>query len=104
MTFFNPPPWMSKGYCVNASPEIFEEDAHVETAKAYCSRCVVRVTCLDWALSGDESGVWGGTTEAERRALKRGGNRVSCPSCGNSTLFDDGQSKICVPCGVSWLI
>ena len=28
--------------------------------------------CLDWALSsGQDSGVWGGLSEDERRALKR---------------------------------
>jgi WhiB family transcriptional regulator, redox-sensing transcriptional regulator len=104
VSFFNPPPWMIDGYCNGANPEIFEEDALVETAKAYCSRCVVRVTCLDWALTNGETGVWGGTTESERRALLRGGKRASCPSCGGTQLFDDGRSKICIPCGMSWLI
>ena len=103
MTFFNPPSWMMMGYCLGANPEIFEEEDQVETAKAYCNRCVVKLTCLSWAMDNTESGVWGGTTDAERRALKRGG-RQSCPMCGGQQLFDDGVSKICIPCGTSWLI
>ncbi|TLQ42328.1 WhiB family transcriptional regulator [Streptomyces marianii] len=35
-------------------------------------RCPVIEQCLQWALeSGQESGVWGGLSEDERRALKR---------------------------------
>ena len=98
------PEWMKKGYCRGANPEIFEEDDLAETAKAYCSRCIVRVTCLDYALTRNEWGVWGGTTDADRRALKRGGKRLTCPMCGGTELFSDGHGKICVPCGMSWLL
>ncbi len=35
-------------------------------------RCPVRTSCLEWALaSGQEAGVWGGTSEDERHALRR---------------------------------
>lgn len=95
---------MRQGFCRGANPEIFEEDDHVETAKEYCNRCIVKITCLEWALSRHESGVWGGTTEAERRALRRGGKRATCPMCGGTQLFDDGRGKICIPCGTSWLM
>jgi WhiB family redox-sensing transcriptional regulator len=44
----------------------------IEQAKAVCRRCPVVQSCLDWALrSGQDSGVWGGLSEDERRALKR---------------------------------
>jgi WhiB family transcriptional regulator, redox-sensing transcriptional regulator len=34
-------------------------------------------SCLQWALeSGQDSGVWGGLSEDERRALKRRGTHV----------------------------
>ncbi|MDX3568718.1 WhiB family transcriptional regulator [Streptomyces sp. ID05-47C] len=43
-----------------------------EQAKAVCRRCPVRARCLEWALETDQSlGVWGGTSETERCALKR---------------------------------
>lgn len=41
-------------------------------AKQVCARWAVRAGRLDWALaSGQEVGVWGGTSEDERRALRR---------------------------------
>lgn len=44
----------------------------IEEAKAVCRRCAVREECLDWAImSGQEHGVWGGTSEDERRRIKR---------------------------------
>lgn len=45
---------------------------HAEAAKAVCRQCPVRDECLAFALgSNQEAGVWGGTTEAERRTLRR---------------------------------
>ena len=44
----------------------------IEKAKAVCARCTVTEICLQYALeSGQDSGVWGGLSEDERRALKR---------------------------------
>jgi WhiB family transcriptional regulator, redox-sensing transcriptional regulator len=40
-------------------------------AKQVCAECLVRNSCLEWALAtGQSAGVWGGTTEDERRALR----------------------------------
>lgn len=39
-------------------------------AKQVCSTCIVRGQCLDWALTHDELGVWGGTTEKDRKWIK----------------------------------
>lgn len=40
-------------------------------AKAVCNTgpCAYRAECLAWALFNDEPGVWGGTTEMERRKM-----------------------------------
>ena len=99
------PPWMRRAFCfvVRANPEIFHEDGNEDTAKAYCDRCVVRDKCLTYAMENGEFGVWGGTTEGERRALKRGGERASCPGCAGIHLYSDGRSEICLSCGISWL-
>jgi WhiB family transcriptional regulator, redox-sensing transcriptional regulator len=44
----------------------------IEAAKAICQRCRVRDCCLLFALeTNQEDGIWGGTTEAERRKLRR---------------------------------
>jgi hypothetical protein len=37
-----------------------------DIAKGICERCPVRVRCRDYALSTRVTGIWGGTTEAER--------------------------------------
>lgn len=42
----------------------------VAEAVAACLRCPVLTECRDYALAADErAGVWGATTEADRRAL-----------------------------------
>jgi WhiB family redox-sensing transcriptional regulator len=36
-------------------------------AKAICSVCPVKIRCLDYAVSAGMHGVWGGTTDSERK-------------------------------------
>lgn len=37
-----------------------------------CRACTVRVECLNYALdNGEKFGVWGGTSERERRKLRK---------------------------------
>jgi hypothetical protein len=36
-------------------------------AKAICSVCPIKVMCLDYAVSAGMQGVWGGTTDFERK-------------------------------------
>lgn len=47
-------------------------------AKDVCKGCPYIQECLIWALERDEPGVWGGTSENERRRMKRNAvkNRV----------------------------
>ena len=41
-------------------------------AKSICNECVVKVDCLEYAItSNQDSGVWGGTTEEERKSIRR---------------------------------
>lgn len=71
--------WRSKAACLTVDPELFfpignTGPAIVQTAeaKAVCATCSVQQTCLQWALDNNQdSGVWGGMSEEERRALKR---------------------------------
>lgn len=45
---------------------------------ALCRRCPGRQSCLLWALAGDESGYWAGTTTADRQLmLERGQDQVA---------------------------
>ncbi|MHB8671244.1 MAG: WhiB family transcriptional regulator [Acidimicrobiales bacterium] len=72
-------PWRRRAACRSSSPELFFPAgatgmavSDMEEAKAVCSGCVVRRECLDFALAtNQEFGVWGGTTEEDRRTLRR---------------------------------
>lgn len=57
--------------------------AQVDEAKAVCHRCPVMEQCLNWALYGGHvEGIWGGTTESERRAMRR---RAACQAKNTAT-------------------
>jgi hypothetical protein len=38
-----------------------------DQAKAICATCPVKILCLDYAVSAGMHGVWGGTTDFERK-------------------------------------
>jgi WhiB family transcriptional regulator, redox-sensing transcriptional regulator len=71
--------WWSRGACSSADPELFFPISQagpalqqLAAAKAVCARCEVRRQCLSYALAaGPLQGVWGGTSEEERRRLLR---------------------------------
>ncbi|MFV6049986.1 WhiB family transcriptional regulator [Streptomyces sp. NPDC056297] len=65
--------WGERAVCRAADPEeLFVEGAAQNRAKAVCNGCPVRTECLAYALDQRiEHGVWGGTTDRERRALLR---------------------------------
>jgi WhiB family redox-sensing transcriptional regulator len=71
--------WRHQSACLREDPELFfpigdaaparhQEDA----ARRVCGRCHVREECLSWALrSGEDFGVLGGLTPAERRKVRQ---------------------------------
>ncbi|OEV09300.1 WhiB family transcriptional regulator [Streptomyces nanshensis] len=71
--------WRHNAVCREEDPELFfpigntgPSLVQIEEAKAVCRRCPVMEQCLQWALEfGQDSGVWGGLSEDERRAMKR---------------------------------
>ncbi len=58
----------------------------VQKAKAICSTCPIRLKCLQIALENDELGIWGGTTETDRRRLRRAMNRKVIPVLPRATF------------------
>ncbi|MCB5909258.1 WhiB family transcriptional regulator [Streptomyces pinistramenti] len=76
--------WRQEAACREEDPELFFPIGsagpallQIEEAKAVCRHCPVRDRCLQWALdSRQEHGVWGGTSEEERRAMKRRAARM----------------------------
>jgi WhiB family redox-sensing transcriptional regulator len=66
--------WMAKGLCRDRAPSTFfpSDGVGVEVARRICAECPVKAQCLDYALrNGIDHGVWGGTSERERRRIAR---------------------------------
>jgi WhiB family redox-sensing transcriptional regulator len=71
--------WRDEAACRDADADLFFPVGtmgpalrQIDEAKRICRACAARVACLAWAIDhGIGSGVWGGTTEDERRALRR---------------------------------
>ena len=76
---FNTEDWRQKASCRAVDPDLFFPIGttglaldQIEQAKAVCRSCESQAPCLEFALStNQESGVWGGTSEEERRKLRK---------------------------------
>jgi WhiB family redox-sensing transcriptional regulator len=64
----DPDLWFPVG---NSGPAVLQ----AEEAKAWCRTCPIVEACLQRALDSGEGGVWGATTEDERRGMLRRGER-----------------------------
>ena len=71
--------WRDAASCRYTDPDLFFPVGttglaleQIESAKAVCRACEVQPQCLEFALAtNQESGVWGGTSEEERRKLRK---------------------------------
>lgn len=71
--------WRHEAACRDEDPELFFPIGNIgpallqiDEAKRICQSCRVRELCLQWALETcQESGVWGGMSEDDRRLLRR---------------------------------
>ena len=71
--------WRDDAACRDADADLFFPVGtmgpalrQIDEAKRICRACPARAACLAWAIDhGITSGVWGGTTEDERRALRQ---------------------------------
>ena len=69
-----PVAWHKDAACLDADPEIFfpERGGSSKEARSYCERCPVVEECLSYALENhEEYGIWGNTSDRERRGLRR---------------------------------
>ncbi|MER6473174.1 WhiB family transcriptional regulator [Streptomyces collinus] len=71
--------WRHQAACVGEDPEIFfplvdlpAPGTEASLARSVCRRCPVIIACRTWALDhGEDDGIWGATTAAQRRAIRR---------------------------------
>ena len=71
--------WLNQARCLNEDPELFFPVGNtgpaleqIEQAKSICRKCDVSAQCLEYAIKeNQDTGVWGGLSEDERRSLKR---------------------------------
>jgi len=71
--------WIARARCRGLGLARFYPHSDEEVAEALelCAECSVRDACLRYALDAkEEFGVWGGTTERERRVLRRRRDRA----------------------------
>jgi WhiB family redox-sensing transcriptional regulator len=71
--------WRSMAICKGTDPDLFfpvgttgQALLQIARAKEVCSECPVQVDCLDYAIeTNQDSGIWGGLDEEQRRAIRR---------------------------------
>ena len=71
--------WRKDSACRDTDPDLFfpvgttgPAIEQIDSAKAVCCECQVQTECLEFALAtNQDSGVWGGTSEEERRKLRK---------------------------------
>jgi WhiB family redox-sensing transcriptional regulator len=71
--------WRANSLCRDTDPDLFfpigttgHALTQIERAKQVCGECPVSMECLEFALeTNQDSGIWGGTSEEERRTIRR---------------------------------
>ena len=75
--------WRDTASCRDTDPDLFFPVGttgpaleQIASAKAVCVECEVNAECLEYAIShNQDSGIWGGTSEEERRQMRRARQR-----------------------------
>lgn len=96
--------WMDDGACRDVDPELFFPARAVDTepAKRVCRGCPVREACLEYAVAERVVfGIWGGTTERQRRRLRREArvagmtHATRCEDCGAPFAHEHHSARYC---------
>ena len=72
--------WRKNALCLGMDPDLFfpSVSAEIPAAKAICADCPVQSECLEYALENRIAhGIWGGSTERQRRLMIRKRNGLS---------------------------
>lgn len=92
--------WRPLAACRGMSPDLFypEDKENAPEAKATCRTCPVMDACLTDNLWEDH-GIWGGTSPAERKVMRRGVRRpprlIFCEVCATPVLVETGPRRYC---------
>ena len=93
--------WRDYAACAGMDPELWfpitgkRMAAEAARPLQICDRCPVKADCLEWAITHRAiDGIWGGTTEDERRALIAEVRPAEPPAT-------DVPSKVCTRCRVA---
>jgi WhiB family redox-sensing transcriptional regulator len=71
--------WRDFAACRDTSPDLFFPVGttgpaldQIDEAKTVCRQCPVQAACLEYAMvTNQDTGIWGGTSEEERKKLRR---------------------------------
>lgn len=71
--------WRKEALCRDTDPELFfpvgstgQALQQITAAKSVCGECTVKTECLEFAIeTNQDCGIWGGTSEEERRDIRR---------------------------------
>ena len=104
--------WRDRAACADTPKHLFfpAPGESLKPAKAICATCPVRAECLDYALSQPEMrGVWGGTSERQRRGMNPRPVTwtdpfIVCTDCGRTVDRTGRNQKRCKPCGNAWFL
>lgn len=77
--------WRDQALCRDTDPGLFFPVGttgvaldQIEAAKDVCRQCEAQRLCLEFALiTNQDSGVWGGASEEERREMRRARRRAA---------------------------
>lgn len=82
--------WWKRAACRGVDANLFhpgkggDSTLTLRHAKIICGDCPVAASCLAHALTHNESGVWGGTSEKQRRDIRRVAHRTRILTTGDA--------------------
>jgi WhiB family redox-sensing transcriptional regulator len=94
--------WRASAACRGEDPELFFPIGtsgpaalrQAREATTVCAGCPVKAQCLSWALkTKQDTGIWGGLTERERRSLRRRTLRAEAGAIANAAAATVGGRR-----------
>jgi WhiB family transcriptional regulator, redox-sensing transcriptional regulator len=71
------PAWFKRAECRGLDPDLFQPQHGGDPGAALrvCAECPVRQQCFEHGMEYRERGIWGGTTERDRKRIRRKASR-----------------------------